>query len=100
MIILKDTEEKDLILFTKDEEKLAKFKVWGLASSKAMKIPKIYYKGIYADGSVECDVVGYIEKFTRNECIDQVYETVVIKVGESTHKISPAYLKDMNKKGR
>ena len=97
MVNLKDIEKQDLRVFSTYEEKLEKLKVWGLASSKTTKIPKLYYKGSYSEDTVECDVIGYIEKFTRDECIDKIYETVVIKVGENTHKISPTYLKDMNK---
>lgn len=95
MINLNETEE--IILFKSDTEKLSKLKEWTILSSSAKKLKKILYKGAYTIAPIECDVIGYIEKFTNPNCIDMVYETAVIKIGNEIHKINPMYLKDMQK---
>lgn len=96
MINLKEFDE--VIIFKNDTEKLSKLKEWTIISPSAKELKNILYKGTYTSIPVKCDVIGYIEKFTNHNCIDMIYETAVIKIGDEIHKINPMYLKDMQKK--
>lgn len=96
MIVIKESD--NVTYFSSDEEKLNKLKEWGLISAKAKEIKTFKYKGDYTDKDIDCDVIGYIAKETNPKCINKACETVVIKVGEETHKIDAAYLKQMQSK--
>jgi len=93
MIELKEFDE--LIKFNSEDEQLLKLKQWSILSDSAKELKKLIYRGASANTSVECEVIGYIEKFTNSKCINMSYETAVIKVGEHLYKINPMYLKDM-----
>ncbi|AYE35417.1 hypothetical protein [Clostridium septicum] len=88
-------EFDEIIKFKSNKEKISKLKQWSILTESAKDIKKLIYRGTYTDTSIECDVIGYIEKFTNNKCIDIVYDTAIIKIGENILKISPMYLKDM-----
>lgn len=96
MITLNEKEE--LIPFKSEDDKISKLKSWDLLSKKATKIKEFKYKGIYVDVETPCQIVGYILKYTNNDCIDMAYETVVIDIDGILHKISPMYLKQMQNK--
>ncbi len=96
MIAVKESD--NVTYFPSDEEKLSKLKEWGLVSSKAKEVKKFKYKGAYTDKELDCDVIGYIAKETNSKCLNKICETAVIKIGEETHKIDPAYLKQMQSK--
>lgn len=98
MLNMTHNESNEMIIFENFNDKLDKLKEWGIISSKATKIKELYYKGVYSDVQSECDVIGYLSKPTRKDCIDRTYETAIILVNEETHKIAPAYLKQMQSK--
>ncbi|MGG7058416.1 hypothetical protein ACQPUZ_08980 [Clostridium tertium] len=93
MIKLKESD--NIIKFNNEDEKILKLKEWSILSNSSKEIKKLIYRGAYTDTSIECDVIGYLEKFTNNNCIDMSYETAVIKIGEELHKINPMLLKDI-----
>ena len=80
------------------DEKIEKLRVWKMISPKAASIKQIVYKGVAANGTVFCNVVGYIESDVLAKDNDPQYETAVIEIGNDTHKINAAYLKQMQKK--
>lgn len=96
MIAIKESD--NITYFSSTQEKLDKLKEWGLVSAKAKEIKKFKYKGAYTDKDVDCNVIGYIAKETNPKCINKTCETVVIQIGEETHKIDDAYLKQMQSK--
>lgn len=91
-------EFEEIISFNNEDEKISKLKEWTILSPSAKKVKKLMYNGAYTNEPIECDVIGYIEKFTNSNCIDMVYEIAVIKIGSQIHKINPMYLKDMQTK--
>lgn len=73
--------------FESENEKLEKLKKWKLISPKATEIKKLYYKGAYTNGPVECDVTGFVDD---NE--------IILYINGQLHSIHPDYLVDMQKK--
>lgn len=67
MIELKEFDE--LIKFNSEDEQLLKLKQWSILSDSAKELKKLIYRGASANTSVECEVIGYIEKFTNSKCI-------------------------------
>ena len=71
--------------FESIEEKLEKLKQYKLVSSKVSKDDKVfYYKGIYSDEAVPCNIVGYLD-----------LDVLVIEVNGQLHSIRGEYLKQM-----
>lgn len=97
------SEKDTFVEFSSLKEKLDKLREWELIgirdykkliSGDVVKIKPIIYKGIFAKGKINCDVIGYITQRTNYG----VYETAVIVIYGETNKINPAYLKQMQSK--
>lgn len=75
----------DFIRFETEEEKLIKLKEYKLISAKATACDKpIYYKGIYSDNPVICNIIGYLD-----------LDVLVLEIDGSLHSIRGEYLKQM-----
>ncbi len=85
-----------MLTFNSIDEKVDKLKEWKLLSPKAKELKDIYYKN--KNASYECEVIGYLTKETKPNCINRVYETAVIKVNENIIRIAPMHLLEMQKK--
>ncbi|MDO5039423.1 3'-5' exonuclease [Clostridium sp.] len=81
--------KREWIEFKSEEEKVEKLKELKIISSKAKEVKELYYKGAYSDGSILCDVVGYVDE---NE--------IILKINEKLHSVHPEYFLDMQKKER
>lgn len=75
--------------FYDEEEMLEKLKEWKLVSPKASEFKKFYYKGIYTNEPVECEIIGFVDD---NE--------IILNINDEVHSIHPDYLVDMQKKER
>ncbi|GKX66021.1 3'-5' exonuclease [Inconstantimicrobium mannanitabidum] len=75
--------------FESESEKIEKLKEWQLISPKAKEIKKFYYKGLYTNEPVECDVAGFVDD---NE--------IILYINGQLHSIHPDYFADMQKKER
>lgn len=77
--------DRDYNTFISPQEKLRKYKRWGLSSPKAKGIRRLSYHGLFCgDAPSECDVLGYIS--------DHV---IIIGVNDELHCINPDYLIEM-----
>lgn len=83
--------------FNDDNDRLQKLKEWGLLTEESNENIKVFYKGVYNDTAVECDVIGYLPKVPTEDSLKTSYETVVLLVQGKIHKISPDYLREMQK---
>lgn len=75
--------------FESIEEKIEVLKELKLISPKANTVKTLYYKGVYTNDAVECDVVGIVD---NNE--------IILDINGELHSIHPDYLLDMQKKER
>jgi DNA polymerase III subunit epsilon len=71
----------DWFSFRDDKTKYSKLKFWGLMPETSDQSKQIYYNGIYSDGLVKCDVIGYVDS-----------SIAVIDLNNSPHKIHFEYL--------
>lgn len=92
-----DIHELDsMITFSSISNKIDKLKEWGLLSPKAQDLKNIYYKN--KNGTYKCQIIGYLSKNTKYGCLNNVYETIILKINDSVVKIAPDYLLEMQKK--
>ncbi|MDB2102511.1 hypothetical protein PMW00_05685 [Clostridium paraputrificum] len=75
--------------FDSFEEKLEKLKEFEIISPKAKEIKTLYYKGAYTTDIVECDVVGYVDKFE-----------IILNINGELHSIMPECFVEMQKRER
>lgn len=94
--LINDDFLNEVIQFNSIDEKISKLKEWKLLSKKTNELKNIYYKD--CNNTYICDAIGYLRKKTGPLCLDEYYETVVIKVDNRIIKICPAYLLEMQKK--
>lgn len=73
-----------VIAFENDEQKLSFLKKWKLIPPKATEPKQLYYNGLFSDGFVACDVVGYM---------DDMF--LVIFINGQLHTIHHDYLHEM-----
>lgn len=76
-------------------------KSWGLTQTK-----KLFYKGLFSEGDVECEIVGYNQIEIKSSDIGKelgsdepkyITTTLVLFVDGELHCISPGYLANMQK---
>lgn len=96
-------EYDNFIRFSSLDEKIDKLKEWELIGKKDWKklisgedtkIKQILYKGAFVQGETNCEIIGY----TTQKTYHGLYEIAVIELNGETHKINPAYLKQMQSK--
>lgn len=75
--------------FYSEDQKMDKLKEWKIISPKSNEIKKLYYKGIYTNHAVECDVIGYVDD---NE--------IILEINSELHSILPEYFVEMQKRER
>lgn len=92
---IKEDEKQRYIEFTDYNAKLSKLKEWKIISPTATKIKTIYYKGVYTDEPVECEIIGYTSKRNNSWCINKYYESVYISFNGEIRHLLPEYLKQM-----
>lgn len=91
------------VLFKNDGECLAKLKELGILSKtkEISDLSTILYKKVKLDNKVEsfsCKVIGFNYKENPDNCINKVYENLIVEADNSTFNINPEYLKDMQSK--
>jgi len=83
------TPKREWIKFESIEEKLLKLKEFKIISQGAKEVKDLYYKGVYTEDFVLCDVVGYVDE---NE--------IILSINDKLHSIHPDYFIDMQKSER
>lgn len=92
----KISDLESIIVFNNLNEKMEKLKGWKLLSPSASSLKDIYYKN--KDKAYSAEILGYLSKATNPKCINQSYETIVLKVKDKIIRIAPAYLLEMQKR--
>lgn len=92
------------IYFDSPEEALDKLKDIKLLSksSKISNLDNIVYKQISDDGipiSYPCNVLGFSYKHTKEKCLGDIYENLIVTANQKTFNINIEYLISMQKKG-
>jgi len=80
------TPRREWIKFETLEEKLLKLKEFKIISQGAKEVKDLYYKGVYTEEFVLCDVEGYVDE---NE--------IILNIEGNLHSIHPDYFIDMQK---
>lgn len=80
------TPRREWIKFETLEEKLLKLKEFKIISQGAKEVKDLYYKGVYTEDFVLCDVEGYVDE---NE--------IILNIEGNLHSIHPDYFIDMQK---
>lgn len=80
------TPKREWIRFKSLEEKLLKLKEFKIISQGAKEVKDFYYKGVYTEDFVLCDVEGYVDE---NE--------IILNIEGNLHSIHPDYFIDMQK---
>lgn len=93
------------VLFKTDEEALEKLKEIGILSkTKEIKdLSEIIYKEKDDKNEIKsykCEVLGYSWKKNSPECINKIYENLIVKSNNKTFHINIDHLKDMQKNKR
>ena len=71
--------------FETESEKLEKLKQYKLIPAKSITFDKpIYYKGVYSDEAIRCDIVGYLD-----------LDILILNINDKLHSIRGEYLKQM-----
>ena len=83
------TPKREWIRFESLEEKLLKLKELKIISQGAKEVKNLYYKGVYTEDFVLCDVEGYVDE---NE--------IILNIEGKLHSIHPDYFIDMQKSER
>lgn len=90
------------VYFKSDEEALIKLKEIGLLSKtkEVSDLSEIIYKEKNKKNEIKsykCEVLGYSWKKTNPECINKIYENLIVKSNNKTFHINIDYLKEMQK---
>ena len=79
---------KDYINFKNEDERIDILKELLLLPPKAKEIKTFYYKGIYSDETVKCNIKGYLRGING-------IHTLIIDLNNNNHPIHPDYLRNM-----